>query len=173
VDWLAQSRNFGNVLESNQTLLPKADLFLMTCSTSVQIYKIYCCLEVFVLRFQIDLYNSNSREQFLQFSLTISPLWNFISYLILRVGVCMSFKSYYNLWRPPWSTLCPKWSSGAFGIRVTTNLSDHHLVKPAGHRIFWLIQHLWRFGRSCQHEKCFNLDFLPPCKFLDFWSIPN
>jgi hypothetical protein len=38
-------------------------------------------------------------------------------------------------------TPCPKWSSSAFGIRFTTNLSNHHIVKPAGHRIIRLIQH--------------------------------
>jgi hypothetical protein len=37
VDQLTQSGNFENLLQSNQTLLPKANLFLMTCSTSVQI----------------------------------------------------------------------------------------------------------------------------------------
>jgi hypothetical protein len=36
VDRLTQSGNFENLLESNHTLLPKENLFLMTCSTSVQ-----------------------------------------------------------------------------------------------------------------------------------------
>jgi hypothetical protein len=37
VDKLAQSSNFDNLLELNQTTLPKEKLFLMTYSTSVQI----------------------------------------------------------------------------------------------------------------------------------------
>jgi hypothetical protein len=40
MDQLAQSVNFENLLESNKTLLPKEDLFLMTCSTSVKSTKI-------------------------------------------------------------------------------------------------------------------------------------
>jgi hypothetical protein len=41
VDLLVQSAFFEKLLESNQTLLPKYNLFLLTCSTSVQIYKNY------------------------------------------------------------------------------------------------------------------------------------
>jgi hypothetical protein len=39
VDKLAQSTNFDNLLELNQTTLSKDKLFLMTYSTRVQIYK--------------------------------------------------------------------------------------------------------------------------------------
>jgi hypothetical protein len=39
VDQLAQLANFGNLLDSNQTTLPKEKLFLITSSTSVQICK--------------------------------------------------------------------------------------------------------------------------------------
>jgi hypothetical protein len=39
VDELAQSAIFENLLESNWTTLPKNKLFMMTCYTSVQIYK--------------------------------------------------------------------------------------------------------------------------------------
>jgi hypothetical protein len=41
VDRLTQSGNFKNLLELNQTLLPKDNLILMTCSTSVQIKKLW------------------------------------------------------------------------------------------------------------------------------------
>jgi hypothetical protein len=41
VDRLTQSVIFEDLLESNQILLPKDNLFLMTCSPSVQIYKNY------------------------------------------------------------------------------------------------------------------------------------
>jgi hypothetical protein len=41
VDQLAQLAIFENLFELNQTLLPKVNLFLKTCSTSVQILKIY------------------------------------------------------------------------------------------------------------------------------------
>jgi hypothetical protein len=41
VDQLTQLENFENLLKSNQTLLPKENLFLMTFYTCVQIYKIY------------------------------------------------------------------------------------------------------------------------------------
>jgi hypothetical protein len=34
--------------------------------------------------------------------------------------------------------------------------------------IFTLIQNQYRFESSCQHEKCYKLDLIPPCKFLDF-----
>jgi hypothetical protein len=37
VDRLTQSKFFENLLESNQTLLPKENLLPMTCSTCVQI----------------------------------------------------------------------------------------------------------------------------------------
>jgi hypothetical protein len=39
VDPLAQSEIFENLLDSNQTSLPKENLFLMTYSTSMQICK--------------------------------------------------------------------------------------------------------------------------------------
>jgi secreted Zn-dependent insulinase-like peptidase len=39
VDQLAQSTIFENLLDSNYTLLPKGNFFLMACFTSVQIYK--------------------------------------------------------------------------------------------------------------------------------------
>jgi hypothetical protein len=38
---VAQSAIFENLFESNQTFHRKETLFLMTCSTSVQICKIY------------------------------------------------------------------------------------------------------------------------------------
>jgi hypothetical protein len=41
VDQLAQLAIFENLFELNQTLLSKVNLFLKTCSTSVQILKIY------------------------------------------------------------------------------------------------------------------------------------
>jgi hypothetical protein len=41
VDQLAQSAIFGNLLGSNRTSLPKENLFPLTYSTSVQIYKNY------------------------------------------------------------------------------------------------------------------------------------
>jgi hypothetical protein len=41
VDRLAQSKIFKNLLESNYTTLPKEKLFLMSCSTSAQMYKNY------------------------------------------------------------------------------------------------------------------------------------
>jgi hypothetical protein len=37
VDRLSQSVIFENLLESNQTLLPKANLFIRTCSTRMKI----------------------------------------------------------------------------------------------------------------------------------------
>jgi hypothetical protein len=40
-DRFTQSGNFENLLELNQTLLPKENLILIDCSTSVQIYKKY------------------------------------------------------------------------------------------------------------------------------------
>jgi hypothetical protein len=41
VDRLVQSEIFVSLFKSNQALLPKANLFVMTCSTSVQICKNY------------------------------------------------------------------------------------------------------------------------------------
>jgi hypothetical protein len=76
VDRLTQSVNFENLLKSNQTLLPKENLYLMTCSTSVQIYKNYTGQQVFVSRVQIELINSVYRlgKNFQDNSLTINPL---------------------------------------------------------------------------------------------------
>jgi hypothetical protein len=37
--------------------------------------------------------------------------------------------------------------------------------------IFWVIQNLWRFGRSCNNEKCSKLELLPPRIFSDFYSF--
>jgi hypothetical protein len=31
----------------------------------------------------------------------------------------------------PWSTSCPKWSSGGLAIRVAISLCEHNLVSPA------------------------------------------
>jgi hypothetical protein len=45
-------------LELNQTLLPKENLFLMTCYASVRIYKNYRGQQVFVSRVQTELINS-------------------------------------------------------------------------------------------------------------------
>jgi hypothetical protein len=58
VDPFAQSTIFGNLLESNYTTLPKHKLFLMKCSTSVQIYKNFEAREVFVSRVQTGISNS-------------------------------------------------------------------------------------------------------------------
>jgi hypothetical protein len=76
MDPLTQSGNFENLLESNQTLLPKENLFLMTCYTSVQLYKNYGGQKVFVSSIQIEQSNSlpDLRIFFLQFSLILSPL---------------------------------------------------------------------------------------------------
>jgi hypothetical protein len=75
VDRLSQSAVFKKLFESNQTLLPKANLFLMACSTSVQIYKNYAGHQVFVLRVRTELINSFFRlETFPGFSLTFIPL---------------------------------------------------------------------------------------------------
>jgi hypothetical protein len=52
MDRLPQSANFENLLESNQTLLPKENVFLMTCSASVQLYKNYEGQQTFVSRIQ-------------------------------------------------------------------------------------------------------------------------
>jgi hypothetical protein len=48
---------------------------------------------------------------------------------MLGVSVYLSPRSYYNLWGSPWINLCPKWSSGAFGIRISISLSDHNPFK--------------------------------------------
>jgi hypothetical protein len=64
-----------NLLELNQTLLPKDNLILTNCSTSVHIYKNYGVQQLFVSRVQIELYDSVSRqENFPAFSLTNSPI---------------------------------------------------------------------------------------------------
>jgi hypothetical protein len=74
VDRFTQSGNFENLLELNQTLLPKENFLLMDCSTCVQIYKNYEDQQVFVSREQIELINSVSRlENFLVFSLIFIP----------------------------------------------------------------------------------------------------
>jgi hypothetical protein len=74
VDRFTQSGNFENLLELNQTLLPKENFLLMDCSTCVQIYKNYEDQQVFVSREQTELINSVSRlENFLVFSLIFIP----------------------------------------------------------------------------------------------------
>jgi hypothetical protein len=55
VDKLAQSANFENLLELNQTTLLKEKLFLMTSSNSEQIYKKFGARKVFVSMVQIEL----------------------------------------------------------------------------------------------------------------------
>jgi hypothetical protein len=52
VDRLTQSEIFENLLKLDQTLLPKENLILMDCSTSVKIYKSYGGQQVFVSRVQ-------------------------------------------------------------------------------------------------------------------------
>jgi hypothetical protein len=74
VDRLTQSGNFENLLESNQTLLPKENLFLMTFSTSVQIKKNYKGHKAFVSRVQTELINSVFRLGKFSRFLTIIPL---------------------------------------------------------------------------------------------------
>jgi hypothetical protein len=82
VDWLPQSINFGNLLESNQTFLAKENLFLITCSTSVQINKNYGGQQVFILRVQTDQINSVSRHEF--FFQDLDSCWSLfeIQYLL-------------------------------------------------------------------------------------------
>jgi hypothetical protein len=48
VDWLTQSTNFKNLMESSQTTLLKEKLFPLIWSRSVEIYKKKSGLEVFV-----------------------------------------------------------------------------------------------------------------------------
>jgi hypothetical protein len=64
VDRLTQPGNFENLLELNQTLLPKENFILMVCSTSVQIYKNYGGKQVFSLRVKTELINSVYRQIF-------------------------------------------------------------------------------------------------------------
>jgi hypothetical protein len=130
VDWLTQSGNFENLLESNRILLPKENLILMDRSTNVQIYKNYRGQKVFISMVQTELISSvYTLENFPWFSLTFIPLWNSISSLILRVSVCMAPRSWSNLWRSPWGTSCPKWSFHGFTLRISISLSDHNSFK--------------------------------------------
>jgi hypothetical protein len=55
VEKLAQSTNFENLLELNQTTLLKQKLFLMTSSNSEQIYKNFGARKVFISMVQIEL----------------------------------------------------------------------------------------------------------------------
>jgi hypothetical protein len=171
VDRLTQSANFENLFKSNQTLLPKDNLFPIDYSTAVQIYRIHWGLEVFVVRVQTEPYNTISRQvNFSGFSLTISPLWNSISSLVLGVSVWMSPRSEYYLCRSPWSTSCSTCSFGAFAIRDAISLSNHNSVKSVWPEFFWIIQNPRRFGWSYQNEKCSKLYFLAPRNCLDFFS---
>jgi hypothetical protein len=64
-----------NLLELNQTFLPKENLILTNCSISVHIYKNYEVQQLFVSRVQIELYDSVSKqENFPPFSLMNSPI---------------------------------------------------------------------------------------------------
>jgi hypothetical protein len=58
VHQLAQSAVFENLLESNQTLLPKENLFLISFSASVQIYKNNYGQKVFISEDQTELCDS-------------------------------------------------------------------------------------------------------------------
>jgi hypothetical protein len=62
-DRLTQSVIFKLLFNSNQTLLPNANLFLMTCSISVQIYTNYGGLQVFVSRVQTELIDSVYKQE--------------------------------------------------------------------------------------------------------------
>jgi hypothetical protein len=64
VDRFTQSGNFENLLELNQTLLPKENLIRMDDSTSVQINKNYGCQQVFVSTVQTEQINSVYRQFF-------------------------------------------------------------------------------------------------------------
>jgi hypothetical protein len=58
VDRYTQSVNFWNLSESNWTLLPKENLFPLTCSISVKNYKNYGDQKVFIPRVQTEQINS-------------------------------------------------------------------------------------------------------------------
>jgi hypothetical protein len=92
VDRYTQSTNFQNLLESNKTLLPKENLFPMTCSTSVPNYKNYGDQKVFISIVQTEQINSVSDLVQISSSvcLTISTIVNSISSSILRYGVCVT-----------------------------------------------------------------------------------
>jgi hypothetical protein len=66
VDRLAPSAIFQNLLELKQTLHAKENLFLMTCSKSVKIYKYYGGQQVFVSRVRTELIDSVSRQTIFQ-----------------------------------------------------------------------------------------------------------
>jgi hypothetical protein len=75
VDRFTQSEKFDNLLDLNQTLLPKENLILMNCSTSVKIYENYRGKQIFVSRVQTELINLVYRQEiFPGFSLTFIPL---------------------------------------------------------------------------------------------------
>jgi hypothetical protein len=78
MDRLAPSAVFHNLLEFNHTLLLKEILFLMTCSTSVQIYKNYGGQQVFISRVQTELIDSVFRWRFFfRFYLNVYPSLKF------------------------------------------------------------------------------------------------
>jgi hypothetical protein len=61
VDQLTQQGNFENLLELNQTLLPKENVILIDCSIRVKLYKNYGGQKVFVSIVQTELTNSVCR----------------------------------------------------------------------------------------------------------------
>jgi hypothetical protein len=173
IDWISQQIlriYLSRIRPYSQKIIYSPRIFLWVCKSKKFI-------EVWKYLFQ----GSKQRypTQFLDlwifsgFSLTISPLWNSISSWVLGVSVCMSPWSDYNICRSTWSTSHPKWSSGAFAIRDAISLSDNNSVKSVWPRILWIIQNIWRIGRSCHNEKCSKLDLLPPRNFIKFLSIPS
>jgi hypothetical protein len=88
VNRLAQSIVFKKLFESNRTLFPKENLFLMTWFTSVKIYKKYRGHKVFVSRVQTELINSVYRpwENF-RIQLNVYPSLKFNIFFYLRSSV--------------------------------------------------------------------------------------
>jgi hypothetical protein len=120
-----------NLLESKFTLLPKETFFLMTCSTSMQIYKKSGCQKAFVSKVQTELINHSFKTSIVsRFRLMLNPLWNSITSPIWGVRFYMSTRSDIQVYRSPWRAPCPSLSFGEFILEVTISLSDQLFPEP-------------------------------------------
>jgi hypothetical protein len=71
---MTQSKNFGDFMKLNQALLLKHNFILMTCSTSMQVYKKSWCREVFRSKVKTELTNHSFLDlKLFQVSLNAKP----------------------------------------------------------------------------------------------------
>jgi hypothetical protein len=124
---MAQYKIFRNFMKLILTLISKHHFIPMTCSASMQIWKISICLKEIVSKgkTQLNVIKISRLTKISRICLTLGSLLNSISSFIFRVGLCRSPRSKSKVNRQSWRTPYPILCNGKF-ILVNTNYLNVH-----------------------------------------------